>query len=384
MNFLKLTMLFAILFILSCTNEVKEISKEIDTNFDSELSTDLKSVVATMSFYKYAVPENYWYDEGTTARDILNDEFKFGYKRLSDLNVAVSQIETSNKQIIASIDTLRNRIKNEQRIIRKNQKAIEQVNSMFGLGSVGGINALYDFASLTSNNKVDDVDRTRMPNEIQEALENLRETIKSSNSEFLVKTHQFEIKMIGSAKITDEQMISIRLHLKKTIKEKVRHFYVGSDTTFINNSTLNLLNSYDELFSTRAKKDSNANTVRLPNKEEISNATKDTNIEVKNIGSNYDLLQGKWQNTEEKSNFVVFVKNHRREISDGMLEWDDETFTLTDNSMGTSNVELKKEKDKYIYCVKSGLCWYIDKLNSTTLSLTYIAGGRVMDYKKVN
>ncbi len=384
MKFLKSIIPFAILFIFGCTNEVKEISKEIDTNFDSELSTDLKSVVATMSFYKYAVPENYWYDEGTTARDILNDEFKFGYKRLSDLNKAVSQIETSNKQILASIDTLHNRITNEQRKIRKTQKALEQVNSMFGLGSIGGINALYDFASLTSNNKTDDVDRTRMPKEIQEALENLRETIQSSNSEFLFKTHQFEIKMIGSVKITDEQMTSIRLHLKKTIKEKVRQFYVGSDTTFINNSTLNLLNSYDELYSTKAKRDSNVEAVKLSNKEEISNATKDTNKKAENINSNYDLLQGKWQNTEDKSNFVVFVKNHRREISDGLNEWDDETFVLTDNSMGTSNAELKKEKDKYIYCEKSGLCWYIDKLNSTTLSLTYIAGMKVMDYKRVN
>jgi hypothetical protein len=244
----KLIIPFVVLFICGCTNNVKKISKEIDTNFDSELSTDLKSVVATMSFYKYAVPDNYWYDEGATARDILNDEFKFGYKRLSDLDDEVSQINTSNKQIIASIDTLRNKIKNEQLKIRKYQKSLEQVNSMFGLGSIGGMNALYDLASMTSNNKPADEERTKMPKEIRQAFENLRETIQSSNSEFLAKTHQFEIKMIGSAKITDEQMVSIRLHLKTTIKEKVRQFYIGSDTTFINNTALNMLNSYDELF----------------------------------------------------------------------------------------------------------------------------------------
>ncbi len=31
--------------------------------------------------------------------------------------------------------------------------------------------------------------------------------------------------------------------------------------------------------------------------------------------SNLELLQGKWQSTDDKTNFLVFEDNHRKEIS---------------------------------------------------------------------
>ena len=40
--------------------------------------------------------------------------------------------------------------------------------------------------------------------------------------------------------------------------------------------------------------------------------------------SNYELLQGKWQNTDDKTNFLIFEKNHRKELAEGMEELDDE------------------------------------------------------------
>ena len=37
--------------------------------------------------------------------------------------------------------------------------------------------------------------------------------------------------------------------------------------------------------------------------------------------SNLDLLQGKWRNTDDTTNFLVFEKNHRKEIAAGMEKW---------------------------------------------------------------
>ena len=50
--------------------------------------------------------------------------------------------------------------------------------------------------------------------------------------------------------------------------------------------------------------------------------------EKKNIISINELLQGKWQSRDDKTNFLMFDKNERKESSDGMKTWDTETFVL--------------------------------------------------------
>jgi len=99
MRIFRKIMPLALLFIFGCTSDVEKINKEIDTQFDTQLSIALKPVVATMSFYSYANPENYWYPEGTTTKEILNDEFKTGYKNLGKLDHVISQIQTDNSKL---------------------------------------------------------------------------------------------------------------------------------------------------------------------------------------------------------------------------------------------------------------------------------------------
>lgn len=75
--------------------------------------------------------------------------------------------------------------------------------------------------------------------------------------------------------------------------------------------------------------------------------------------TNYEMLQGKWQSEDDKTNFLVFEKNQRKEIAEGMDAWDEEEFVLSDhceNESGHSD-NSDKEKDSYISCKESDLCW---------------------------
>jgi len=68
-----------------------------------------------------------------------------------------------------------------------------------------------------------------------------------------------------------------------------------------------------------------------------------------------------------------------------MTVWDDEVFTLTDkctNENDKDNFE-ESEKDKYLSCAESDLCWYILELDSNTLSLSYMARGNTLTYHRV-
>ena len=101
--------------------------------------------------------------------------------------------------------------------------------------------------------------------------------------------------------------------------------------------------------------------------------------------SNFEKIQGKWQSTDDKTNFLVFEKDHRKEFADGMEKWDDEVFVLSDKCLNDldKDREIEPEKDKYISCIKSDLCWYITEVNSTDLSLSYMGRGNTLMYKKV-
>jgi len=114
----------------------------------------------------------------------------------------------------------------------------------------------------------------------------------------------------------------------------------------------------------------------------------DTNLAEKpgkNQSLNFELLQGKWQSTDDKTNFLVFDKNHRKEISEGMQSWDDEEFMLADQCGNESNKadNNSKEKDRYISCKKSDLCWYIVSISTEKLTLQYMGRGNTLTYTRV-
>ncbi len=109
-----------------------------------------------------------------------------------------------------------------------------------------------------------------------------------------------------------------------------------------------------------------------------------TNEQEKNI-TNLELLQGKWQSTDDETNFLKFENTTRMEIAEGMTEWDSETFTLSDKCTNESdkNKDVKPEKDRYITCPNLDMCWYIIDLNEEILTLAYMSRGNTLAYKRV-
>ncbi len=97
------------------------------------------------------------------------------------------------------------------------------------------------------------------------------------------------------------------------------------------------------------------------------------------------MLQGKWQHFEDKTNYLVFEGNHREEIAEGMDKWDDKTFILSNKCANQSDKDngIVPEKDRYISCIESDLCWYIVDVDKENLSLSYMGRGNTLTYKRV-
>ena len=104
-----------------------------------------------------------------------------------------------------------------------------------------------------------------------------------------------------------------------------------------------------------------------------------------NATSVHSMLQGKWQSLEDKMNVIMFNQNERKESSDGMKTWDKEVFILSDKCSNESdqNNGMDLEKDKYISCKESDLCWYIVLINKDLLTLSYMGRGNTLKYKRV-
>lgn len=98
-----------------------------------------------------------------------------------------------------------------------------------------------------------------------------------------------------------------------------------------------------------------------------------------------ELLQGKWQSMDDKTNFIMFEKNERKESSDGMKSWDREVFELSNKCLNEIDKDngIELEKDKYISCKESDLCWYIVSINNNFLTLSYMGRGNTLKYKRI-
>lgn len=101
--------------------------------------------------------------------------------------------------------------------------------------------------------------------------------------------------------------------------------------------------------------------------------------------SNFDLLQGKWQSIGDSTNYLIFEGNHRKEIAGGMQEWVESEFIFSDRCANKSDKMkgIKPEEDSFISDLEDDLCWYILYLSEDNLSLSYMARGNTLDYRRV-
>jgi hypothetical protein len=91
---------------------------------------------------------------------------------------------------------------------------------------------------------------------------------------------------------------------------------------------------------------------------------------------NPQLLQGKWQSLDDKTNFLVFTKNLRKEIAAGMDSWDIEKYSL---SKGPGNsIYINQVIDN-----KNVSIWGVESLDGKKLTLVYLSRGNYLRYRRV-
>ncbi len=120
--------------------------------------------------------------------------------------------------------------------------------------------------------------------------------------------------------------------------------------------------------------------------ERIKKAFEDKELDDEEMTSTFRMLQGKWQHVDDKTNFVVFKGNSRSEIAgDGASKWSYDEFELSDTCLNEYNKahEVTPEKDRYISCMDSDLCWYIVEINENRLELAYMGRGNTLSYIRV-
>lgn len=107
-------------------------------------------------------------------------------------------------------------------------------------------------------------------------------------------------------------------------------------------------------------------------------------IETENF--RIELLQGKWQSVEDEFSFMIIegdrMKTYYKKMEDGM---EDELIIISDTCMNEydSENDLPKEKNRYLSQPDMDMCWYIDYVDATSLSLIYMARGNFHNFRRV-
>ena len=98
-----------------------------------------------------------------------------------------------------------------------------------------------------------------------------------------------------------------------------------------------------------------------------------------------ELLKGKWQHVEDKSNYLVFEDGLRKEIAGEAKNWDEEEYVLSNSCLNVSDKEnnIKTEELRFISCLNSDMCWYIVNLDEINLTLSYMGRGNSLNYTRV-
>jgi hypothetical protein len=99
-----------------------------------------------------------------------------------------------------------------------------------------------------------------------------------------------------------------------------------------------------------------------------------------------ELLQGKWQSLEDEASFMVIEGDRMKNYYGGMdEELDNEAIMLKDTCMNEADSAngLPEEKNKYLSNPNLDMCWYIEFVDDTRLSLIYMATGNTLTFRRV-
>jgi len=107
-------------------------------------------------------------------------------------------------------------------------------------------------------------------------------------------------------------------------------------------------------------------------------------LSMENI--NIELLQGKWQSLEDESSYLIFEGDRMQIYTEGMEEeMEDEAFMVSDTCMNESDGsnDLPQEENRYLSNPNLDMCWYIEVLDASNLSLIYLSRGNQLTYRRV-
>ncbi len=101
---------------------------------------------------------------------------------------------------------------------------------------------------------------------------------------------------------------------------------------------------------------------------------------------NIELLQGKWQSIEDEASFLVIEGDRMKNYYGGLVdELDNEMIMISDTCMNEADSAngLPEEKSRYLSNPNLDMCWYIQFVDATNLSLIYMATGNTLTYRRI-
>ena len=253
-NRIKRTFLLILITVLlvNCKNAVEKSKENFEKNVDKELNANIKFFASTINFIYYANPDNYWYSEEYSYKDILNDKFNIGYRGLSELKEQAINISmaTDEMELIKASEYLSDEITYELEEIKEKQNSMETVNSSMGFG-FGGVSGLLDLGNaLSSKKEREEFDRKNraFPESILMAYSSLADISISQMHEMAEQINNVEKTLHKEYSPNENEKLIIRNDLQLFINGKIEKKYISSDKESFENMLKILWNYYEEKY----------------------------------------------------------------------------------------------------------------------------------------
>ncbi len=245
-------LILIVVLLFNCKNSIEKSKENFENNIDKELKADIKFFASTINFLYYANPDNYWYSEEYSYKDILNDKFNIGYKGLSELKEQAINISMASDEVelIKASEYLSDEITYELKEIKEKQNSMETLNSSMVFG-FGGVSGLLDLGNaLSSKKEREEFDRKNraFPNRILIAYSSLADISISKMHEMAEKINKVEKTLHKEYSPNENEKLIIRNDFQLFINGKIEKKYISSDKGSFENMTKILWNYYDKKY----------------------------------------------------------------------------------------------------------------------------------------
>lgn len=116
---------------------------------------------------------------------------------------------------------------------------------------------------------------------------------------------------------------------------------------------------------------------------QIDNATINSrNDDDKAITGNYELIQGKWQSTDDSKSQIAFIGSIKEDFYNG--EPISQTpFSISSTCKNETNISAEVAPDAFMTLPEEDQCFFILRLDENLLQLNYVGRGNTLTYKRL-